>query len=914
MDKNFSYSIKYTENELLEKGGFRLAFQQLDQVLLKLGERPDYPDNDILFVSTSIEFARVCFVLGMGFKRLIIYLEKALQAVERTGDLRSKAMLHLHMGRLLYFSEQREKAMKSFSAGKLLVESLGDSDITSQAAELIGLYYFIQGKFKDAQTFFEQATQSYEFGGYGHSGPMWLSYCHAFLGHFNRAIGTVDYYRRLARERGNNPLSTTLRSVLGIFLVRIRKMKEASFHLSGALQDASQEQNIIAEYFARGGLAFYHLNEGRIKDSKEWMASAISFGKDMGLVRQYASPFVLEMIFEYHRNNIAPIKELFFTEEAMRLLQEPNIHLCAVALRLMAIDGLNKGMDLGHVRSMLQQSEQQLKISGDPVQLAKTRLEMARLCLKQRDQKQARLFAQKAWKGFSGYENIFYPDDLRHLLVSREELDPGHEIRESMFQRFSDMIEDLNLSDNLDELLAQTVKATNRFFGAERGGLFLFGSSKKQNSPKLIAGHNLFSSDISKDLFRSSLNLIFKAFHENKTVVKRYRAIETLTGTVRAMIAVPFEIEGETKGILYHDNAYVDDCFDHFNKNELVKMTRYLSKYINSLMVMTRRIEEQTSTNYKRRDEYESHELIAESPVMRKILKQVDRIAKTDSTVLLLGETGVGKEVMAQKIHELSTRRDLALIVVDPTTIPETLFESELFGHEKGAFTGADKQKTGRIELANKGTLFIDEVGEIPLGIQVKLLRALQEKAIMRVGGTQIIKSDFRLIAATNRDLQKEVKQRRFREDLYYRLNVIPLELPPLRKRGEDILLLAQSFIKRYGLKYKHPVLELTPFQKQMLLAYNWPGNIRELKNIIERAVILAEDNQLELQLEKNEKSFDPHDFFKERPSLDEMQRQYINYILEESNDKIGGAGGAAEKLGMKRTSLYARMRTLGMR
>ncbi len=895
----------------LDNGAYTLSFQQLDKILSSMVTNPPSKDRDVLFISISLEFAGICFALGKGFQQLNAYLQDALQASDRVGDRRSRAMVNLHLGRLFYFSEQRAKAMEAFSAGKTEVDALGDDDISPQASELIGLFYFIQGHFKEAEVYFEQATRSFELGQYGHSGPMWLSYCYIFLGHFNRAIGTLDYYRRVARGNGNEPLATTLRAVLGICLVKIKKLKEATFHLSGALQEAIQQKNDFAVYFARGGLAFYHMTEGRLEDAREWMMTAVTFGAKLGLIKQYASPFVLEIMYELHSHRLAPIPDFSFESEIERICQEPNIHLIGVALRLKAMDGLIQGEELGIVRSKLQQSEKYLVISGDPVQLAKTRIEIARLSLKQGSQTQARHMALKAWKGLAGYGDIFFPDDLRHLLGVENGRHPDLKEPETMLQRFTEIIDELVLSNDLNELLAHTVKATNRFLGAERGGVFWFDDKK---SPRLIAAHNLFESDISSKTFRSSLELIFKAFHGNTPLIKHRKVVETRVGRTKAMLAVPFEVKGKARGILYHDNAYIDDCFSYFSKNELAGMANYLSKYVNHLLNLTRRIEEKASKNYTRLGEISGENFISQSPVMEKKLKQVDKIAGTDSTVLVLGETGVGKELIARRIHERSLRKDYPLVVVDPTSIPETLIESELFGHEKGAFTGADKQRTGRVELAHKGTLFIDEVGEIPLSIQVKLLRALQEKTIVRLGGSTTIHSDFRLIAATNRDLQKEVAKGNFREDLFYRLNVIPIEIPPLRKRGEDILLIAEYFLKKFRMKYNFPMIEFTPENKVMLLEYNWPGNIRELNNIIERAVLLSEEDQLAIELKTKNNRSHPDDLFQDRPSLDEMQRRYISAVLEECNGQIGGPEGAAQRLGMKRTSLYARMRTLGMR
>lgn len=226
---------------------------------------------------------------------------------------------------------------------------------------------------------------------------------------------------------------------------------------------------------------------------------------------------------------------------------------------------------------------------------------------------------------------------------------------------------------------------------------------------------------------------------------------------------------------------------------------------------------------------------------------------------------------------------------------------------------GADRQKKGRLELAHKGTLFIDEVGEIPRGIQVKLLRVLQERTLVRVGGTRTLACDFRLIAATNRDLATEVAVGRFREDLYYRLNVLPLILPPLRERSEDILLLAQHFLNRYAAKYGCPVYRLTAEQEAGLLNYHWPGNVRELKNVIERAVILSAGRDLELDLPGMGKP-PSMGLTADSPTLDELQRRYIRQVLEKTGGRMSGPGGAAGILGMKRSSLYNRMKKLGLR
>ena len=296
-----------------------------------------------------------------------------------------------------------------------------------------------------------------------------------------------------------------------------------------------------------------------------------------------------------------------------------------------------------------------------------------------------------------------------------------------------------------------------------------------------------------------------------------------------------------------------------------------------------------------------------------KILKNIENVAKTESTVLILGETGTGKELIARAIHEISYRKSRPLIKVDCTSLPASLIESELFGHEKGAFTGAISKKIGRFEFADQGTIFLDEIGEISLEIQSKLLRVIQEGEINRVGNSKPNKIDVRIIAATNRNLEKEVKLGNFREDLFYRLNVFPILIPPLRDRKEDIPLLTQHFVKKYSQKSGKNIDKIPQSVINSLRNYNWPGNVRELENIIERAVILSKGSKLEVRdVFKNFENSEPSSQFETRTkTLEEVERDYILKVLKSVDWHVYGENGAAKLLGMKPTTLSSRMKKL---
>ena len=304
-------------------------------------------------------------------------------------------------------------------------------------------------------------------------------------------------------------------------------------------------------------------------------------------------------------------------------------------------------------------------------------------------------------------------------------------------------------------------------------------------------------------------------------------------------------------------------------------------------------------------------QLIGSSPALESALEQVARVAPTDSTVLIQGETGTGKELIARAVHDLSSRFGRPFIKLNCAAIPFDLLESELFGHEKGAFTGAVAQKIGRFELAHKGTLFLDEVGDIPLPLQPKLLRVLQEREFERLGGGRTHQVDVRLVAATHRNLVEMVKRNEFRSDLYYRLNVFPIPLPPLRARREDIPALVEHFVEIYARRMGKQIDRISPETMSELTSYPWPGNIRELQNFIERSVILTSDNVLHSPLAS----------LKAVPgvesvgaiTLEDAERDHIRKTLEQTRWVVSGPNGAAARLGIKRSTLYFRMQKLGI-
>ncbi len=401
-----------------------------------------------------------------------------------------------------------------------------------------------------------------------------------------------------------------------------------------------------------------------------------------------------------------------------------------------------------------------------------------------------------------------------------------------------------------------------------------------------------------------------RALDSSTSEVARLLASEGL----RSAVCAPLITRNRTLGTLnvasFHNDAFTESDVSFLTQvaNQVAIAIENAITYREITELKDKLAVEKLYLEDEIRTEGNFSEMVGESEAFRRVLKQVETVAPTPATVLILGETGTGKELIARAIHDMSGRRDRTFVKLNCAAIPTGLLESELFGHERGAFTGAIAQRIGRLELADKGSLFLDEIGDIPLELQPKLLRALQEHEFERLGSTRTVKVDVRLIAATNRDLAQMVTAREFRSDLYYRLNVFPIHVPPLRERTGDIPILVRYFSQKHARRMNRRIESIPPGDMAALVRYSWPGNVRELENLIERAVILSPGPVLHIPDIAGPVGNSPQE-----ETLESAERNHILHVLRETDWVLGGPNGAAVRLGMKRTTLQSRMKKLSI-
>lgn len=878
-------------------------------------------ETDRFYIEAAIKYSKIS-TARLETDLVLQILDQALVRAQNWQLENELALLKMHQAKNEWLCSHYHAALKHFEEGWSLAKRLNDPKLLRSATVFSTFFLYWRGRFQEVIKNYEQAVpevQRYPIGAFPLLAALVVGHCYTQIGQITQGVGMLDTICKQGQKIGNEHLASLSGVMIGAAMLEIRDFNNALRHLEPWTEVATRERNEWAKILGLLMLAFSYYHIGKKKKALSTLRHALQTSLDVQVtVRPY--PYLMELCWAMEQKKLPALPGVSLEEEINQTLRNNNVFMKGIALRYLARLQRRDGLDHQTVIGSLQRSLENLEISGSQIEMANTRLEMSRQYLSVDQKDRARDLAVQAATVLTRYSDALIPDDLRCLLKDRA-------------VRYDPLAEILNLSKELTSirihknLVQHIVSTINRITGAERGAIFLLENENGHKTLQLRASKNLTVEQVNDPSFASSWGIIEEvtATGEGKIVGKDYEGpdnhddLDDEGEVIRSRICVPMVFKNHVAGVLYHDNRLFDNAF----RESDLEILAYFASQAAFALDNARAYHEISRLNEKLREEKDYYEeqhlqdshfedIVGESPTIKKVLAQIAQVAKTDTTVLILGETGVGKELVAWAIHRNSHRRNKPFIRVHCSAMPESLIPSELFGHEKGAFTGATHRKIGRFELADGGSLLLDEIGDLPLEVQVRLLRVLQTREFERVGGNKTLQSDFRLIAATNRNLENDVKSKKFRADLYYRTNVFPIHVPPLRDRQDDIPLIASYFLNIYAKKVGKTFGRIPAEEMEKLTNYDWPGNVRELENIIERGVILCSGPTFrvpELKGDLTRSSYSPESVV----TLEENERQHILWALEKSNWKVRGPKGAAEMLAIHPSTLNFRMKKLGI-
>ncbi len=871
-------------------------------------------EEDRLFSETAIKYSKISTARHDTTKVLSI-LESALKRAEKWDMKALQALLKMHMAKNEWLRSRYTSALKFFEEGWSLAHEIGDPELMLVATNFSTFFLFWQGRFREAIRIYEKSVpdiERYPQGGFPLLAVITVGYCYAQTGQITQGLGMLDALRTHGLDKGDVYLTAYAEGNIGVILLDIGRIDEAIVFLEGSAREAQEAHNDWVWISVQTSLAYAYYLKGEKKQATKCLQSFLQQSRRVQTT-VYLYAYLLELCLAIKMGELPSVEGLSIEKEIQAMIRGKNILLKGVAYRYEAILRQMSGESREKIISSLENSIKWLEESGSEIELAKSRLELARQYLFLGDNNRAKELTLIATKVLDVINETLVPDDLRALIKDRP-------LNENLLKEILTLGQEVVTIQDHRDLVQHILSTLNRITGAERGAIFLLEDDK--HLPKLLlrASKNLTTEQIGNDGFSSSMKLIKEVASKGTGRILGTEENENsvASSAIRSRICVPMILRGKTVGVLYHDNRLLSSAFRESDLELLSYFAALAAFALDNVKAYEeiRRLNQNLSeeTLYYKEEHLQTlhfEDIVGESPEIKHVLSQVDQVTETDATVMIIGETGSGKELVARAIHRHSRRKDKPFIKVNCSALPESLIPSELFGHEKGSFTGATQRRLGRFELANGGTLFLDEIGEISQDIQVRLLRVLQNGEFERVGGTETLRSDFRLVVATNRNLEKDVKTQKFRADLYYRLAVFPIHVPPLRERTGDIPLLAYYFLKIYSQKRGKNFSKIPNAEIEKLLHYDWPGNVRELENIIERGTILNTGPLFRVpDLGSTQKDYSTD---RDGMTLMENERRHILWALQQTNWKVRGKGGAAELLNIPPSTLAFRMNRLGI-
>ena len=873
-------------------------------------------DANILYIRSVLEYSKIIDI-QFDTQNALRFLTEALKRSESSGDLKSAALLNMHIAKHRWYRSQYPSAIKHFNLSWKASIELEDPTLTRSAVTFSTFFHYWQGRFQEAVTIFERdvlGINRVPAGDFPIMASATVGYCYALTGQPAHGIGIIDNALSFSRDRGDSFLTAFCEVVMAITLLNVQRLDEAITYINRSFQNIRQWPKSPVYLFCLLLLSYANYLKDKPQKAITYLSSFLEKREQLK-ISMWPYPYLLELCWEMELGNLPRIKGVSIDDEIQAAIKGSNAYLAGIAHRFKALMQQKRGASERDILVSLQTSVRWIEKSGHKIEIANTRLALSNHYFTTNHPRKGKESIQKASADLLQYNPGFIPVNLKPLIKAADKTSSLPENLLEFGQRISE-------NESNPDLINHLLKNANQLLGAERGGIFVRKEADNSGSDtfRLLAGQNLRSGQIFDSEFHFSLEAIRTVFETKKGVChnQSLQSVPSSAHPVQSLICVPILQGRKILGIQYHDNRLLSHAF----KPEDFDTLSFCAALAGIIMVSYSQARELLSIksgsleNQKPAKDQDVGALgmIGTSQEMKKIYSTIEKVAETDSTVLILGETGVGKELVANAVHMTSSRRNEAFIAVNCNALDDNLISSELFGHERGAFTGAHGQRAGRFELAHRGTLFIDEIGEMPLETQVRLLRVLQTKTFERMGGTKTIKSDFRLIVATNRDIEEEVHKGHFRSDLYYRLSTFPVLVPPLRERRADIPLLTRHFVKIFSLSTGKNFVSIPEKEMKKLQHYHWPGNIRELEHVIERGAILS--TGLLFKVPELNPAFDRQLPGNKPPgrSLVEIETFHITQTLILTGWRIRGKGGAAEILGLHPSTLYSRLKKLGIR
>lgn len=894
-------------------------YKEIIDNLMKLGNEPL---DKLTLVDSVISYARIA-VNVLPPDEILPLIKKTLPIAVQLKNIRALAMLEVCIGRFHQHKGEFIKATEHYKKGWRLAERTGDKNLIRMLSKVAALSLFWQGRMSDAVQMYEQTLGRVE-GVSPDLQNFWaslmLAFCYCITGRIARGLGLAEGLKEKALSSKNLKNQAFADAVIALILLEYRQIDNARSHIDNAIAIGEKLGSDTVLWMVKPCKAYVLYRKGDLIGAKKMLESGISHAKKMGQ-DHYPSPWILDILWSLHKAKWDPIEGYSFSSEITRLKKWPDIYMRGVALRYEAIDKMMLESDSEEIEAILKQSHDLLKEAGANIELGRTHVELAKFFVGKKDNAQAQEYANMAYLRLTEIDRHLFPPELLFLIQDKSAAN-------RMLKGISELRDAADSLHNQDSYLGKVVTVLTDIFGAERAAILLM-EDGKPDAPLQIVATRSFSPEELAQFNNDPLNALIRSTLEKKeplimgndkknTDSPKFAADNF---AVRSLALLPLVVYGKSIGLIYIDNRILKGAF--FDK-DLAIMTAIAAQVALYLKINAYHRDLYSSKNHfgkmpshpeKIELNKEFPQIVGKSSAAENVINKIRKVSYTDATVLILGETGVGKELIAQAIHQNSHRADKSFIAVNISALSESLLPSELFGHEKGAFTSADKAKVGRFEMAHLGTIFLDEIGDLSLEAQARLLRVLQEGEFERVGGTQTIHSDFRLIAATNRNLPDMVARGDFRSDLFYRIGTFPIELPPLRDRKEDIPILVTYFLYNYAAKHQKNVPKISESEMKKFLEYSWPGNIRELEHVVERTLILSEGEEFLIP------DFEISPIIAKRPQiqtellpLDEISRRHITMVLNHVKWRIRGKQGASAILGLKPSTLEYRIKQLGIK